>query len=377
MIVLMVLGLLLGVGGGAAQASSSQGALPTQAVWVDGDFGIDDSFALAYVLRTRQLRLLGVSTVFGNTSVENASNNALTVLDAASSTVPVVVGAAAPRVYSRSRVGAFVHGPDGLWFNQQPHNLAVLNHDAPAAIAQAVQANPQGIVLALGPLTNIAAALERFPQVMAGAHVVAIAGTNTTTGNRTRVAETNVFNDPQALAVVLAARIDLTMVSRDTFDTIQVNPATFAAQLAQSDDPLAQLLSRILPAYAYALTQGSGAKVALPDVAAALFVRYRSATTTSSALAIVVSEPALVRGLLVVATNPNDKLSMIADDNELSALSDQLFTNPNFNLHAAMGAILARQPDNSAVVLSVPSRSWGGKLVRTFVPNATMDDDNV
>src|SRR6476661_5953548 len=124
---------------GAAAAEQRPRA---QAYFVDTDIGVDDAVAIAWLLRDPSANVLGFTTVAGNTSVENATQNLLTLLDVAGRRAPVTIGAAEPRVYPHSHVGKFVHGPTGLWFSQVPHDLSDIPHNAPAAIAAAARANP-------------------------------------------------------------------------------------------------------------------------------------------------------------------------------------------------------------------------------------------
>src|SRR5258705_1327665 len=84
---------------------------------IDADTGVDDAAAIAYLLtRSDLVNILGITAVAGNTSVDNAANNALILLDTAQRTdIPVVVGAAGPLVLAPSQQGLFVHGLDGFW----------------------------------------------------------------------------------------------------------------------------------------------------------------------------------------------------------------------------------------------------------------------
>ena len=113
MVLLVSVFALIAVSWAPAVAAPQQPRVP---IIVDADIGVDDAAALAYLLSSSKANILGITTVAGNTSVENAANNALILLDTAQRTaIPVVVGAAAPLVVSASHQGVFVHGPDGLW----------------------------------------------------------------------------------------------------------------------------------------------------------------------------------------------------------------------------------------------------------------------
>jgi inosine-uridine nucleoside N-ribohydrolase len=95
--------------------------------------------------------------------------------------------------------------------------------------------------------------------------------------------------------------------------------------------------------------------VALFDPTAAVIVLHPEYITDQQSGLLVIDPAASfpTRGQTVVALSMQEKLSTIADDAELSALADQVMTDPNFDLYAALAAILMRQPDNAQVVMKV------------------------
>jgi hypothetical protein len=78
----------------------------------------------------------------------------------------------------------------------------------------------------------------------------------------------------------------------------------------------------------------------------------------------VATDAGLTRGQTVMATDANTKVLMIADDAELSALADRVFSDPNFDINAALAQILMRRPDNAKVVLTVKGREMARVLER-------------
>ena len=352
LILLLILGSLL------AGAFSADAALrrPTIKVFVDTDIGVDDATAIAWLLNERSVNLVGFTTVAGNTTVENSTKNILTLLDVAHRNVPVTMGAAAPLVFPHSHLGAFVHGPSGLWFSQVPHDLTGIPHDAPAAIAAAARANPGMTLIALGPLTNIAQAVQRFPADLVGVHIIVLGGSRGP-GNRTPVAEFNAFGDPQAFDMLVDSAVernlDVTIVTQDAFEQVKVDSVRFPQKLAQQGGAMGQFLASVLTPYFQASTQGAGGQAAVPDAAAVIYALQPELGTSTSSLVDVSTDAGLTRGQTVIGTDANGKISMIADDAELSALADQVFSDPNFDINAAFGAILARRPDNAKVILDV------------------------
>lgn len=340
----------------AAARQSDTGARAALKVFVDTDTGVDDAVAVAYLLKSRGADVLGFTTVSGNTTGEHAANNLLTLLDVMQVQEPVTVGASGPLQLPASRTGAFVHGPTGLWFAATPHDTAALPHDAPAAIAAAAREHPGMTLLALGPLTNVAQAVQRFPAELRGVKVVALAGTRGP-GNSTPVAEFNAFFDPHALDVVLDSGLDVTLVTLDAFDDVTFDSAEFPAKLAAEGGALGQFLAGPLSMYMMAGTQGAGGPAAIPDVAAVAYVLQPALGTATAGLVDVATDSGLTRGQTVMGLTAAQKLTMIASDEELSALADRMFSDPTFDLNQAMGAILMRRPDNARVVLEVRGRA--------------------
>jgi inosine-uridine nucleoside N-ribohydrolase len=357
LIIIVLFSLVIGVFSASAAPNT-----PTVKVFVDTDIGVDDAAAIAWLLNDRSANVLGFTTVAGNTTVKNATQNLLTLLDVAQRPLPVTMGAAKPLVYPHSHLGAFVHGPSGLWFSQVAHNLADIPRDAPAAIAAAARANPGMTLIALGPLTNIAHAVQNFPADMASVHLIVLAGARGP-GNRTPVAEFNAFGDPQALDIVLESKLDVTLVTEDAFEQVKVDSAEFTQKLTQDGGALGQFLAGVLTPYFTASSAGAGGAVAVPDAAAVIYALRPELGTAASSLVDVATDAELTRGQTVIASDPNSKIGMIADDVELSALADRIF-EPGFDINAAIFEILSRRPDNAQVVADVKGPAMARALER-------------
>lgn len=332
---------------------------PTGPLFIDTDIGVDDAVAIAWLFEQPRAEIVGFTTVFGNTSVDNATRNLLTLFGAAGEQYPVTVGAADPLSLPRTRTGALVHGPDGLWFAQQPADITGLPTDAPAALAAAARAHPDLTIVALGPLTNVARAVAAYPADMAGVRLVALGGAQRG-GNRTPVAEFNIYADPDALAAVLASDMQVELLTLDAFSQVTVGAERFVGRLARRGDALGGLLAQTFGAYVQAqqISNSSG-RSAIPDAAAVVYALYPDLGSAQSALVKVVTDDGLARGQTLIATDVAARLPVIADDAELSSLADQAFT-PGFDLNAAIGGILVRDPDNTQVVLDVRE----GSIVR-------------
>ena len=177
-------------------------------LFVDVDTGIDDAFALLYACAEPHARLVGVSTVVGNVSLASATRNTRAVLALAGrGDVAVAPGAAVPLAPEQNDARA-VHGATGLGYATlpEPAEPAHAVHAVDALIAAARGHAGRLILVATGPLTNVALAVMREPElprlvkrfvIMGGAYCVH--------GNVTPSAEFNIWHDPEAARIVFRA----------------------------------------------------------------------------------------------------------------------------------------------------------------------------
>jgi purine nucleosidase len=175
---------------------------------LDVDTGIDDAFGLLYALAAPQARLVGVAAVAGNVSLEKAARNTRAVLALAGrSDVPVWSGAAAPLMGSVADASD-IHGASGLGeaVLPDPGQASETPHAVDAILAASRQHEGQLILVATGPLTNIALALARDPALPRRlARFVAMGGAFKESGNVTASAEFNIWHDPEAARIVCRA----------------------------------------------------------------------------------------------------------------------------------------------------------------------------
>ena len=188
--------------------------MPTPIV-IDCDPGHDDAIALLLALASPELELLGVTTTYGNQTVEKTTANALRVLELVGRTdVPVAQGAAEP--LSRPLVvAAHVHGDSGLDGPAlPPPSTEPAQPPAVDWLAQTIGASEAPVTLVpTGPLTNIARYLETHGS--AGIEGIVLMGGAIAEGNMTPAAEFNVWADPEAAQIVFDAALDVTMIGLD------------------------------------------------------------------------------------------------------------------------------------------------------------------
>ena len=188
--------------------------MPTPIV-IDCDPGHDDAIALLLALASPEVELLGVTTTFGNQTIEKTTANALRVLELAGRTdVPVARGAAQPLARPLA-VAAHVHGDSGLDGPAlPPPSIAPVDLPAVEWLAAAVASSPQPVTLVpTGPLTNVARYLEEHGP--AGIERIVLMGGAIAEGNMTPAAEFNIWADPEAAQFVFGAGLDVTMIGLD------------------------------------------------------------------------------------------------------------------------------------------------------------------
>lgn len=177
-------------------------------VWLDCDPGHDDAFALLTACHLQFFKLLGVSTVHGNASLENTTRNALSLLTAFKRVdVDVFPGASKP-LKKALTVAEDIHGIsglDGTTLFPKPLNAARAKESAVRAIRDAINEFSDEIaIVATGTLTNIANLIVQYPEVLPKIRQLSIMGGGFDLGNRSPYAEFNIWCDPEAAEIVFS-----------------------------------------------------------------------------------------------------------------------------------------------------------------------------
>ncbi len=184
-----------------------------QRVHIDTDPGLDDLLALALVLASPELALEGITTVAGNASLEAVTENTRRFLALVGLEIPL--GRGAPGPLSLERVHAeHIHGANGRGGVALPEPAPLEVGDAQAVLRHSLRERGVDCLVALGPLTNVAALLRSEPELFEKVEIVWMGGT-LDRGNATPVAEFNAYADPEAVAVVLASGVSLRMIGLD------------------------------------------------------------------------------------------------------------------------------------------------------------------
>jgi purine nucleosidase len=180
---------------------------------IDTDTASDDAVAILMALRWPDVQVEAITVVAGNVPLAQAVTNALYTTELCGAAVPVYPGADKPLIREYEHAQAF-HGNDGMG-NQHypaPQRAPETQHGVDALI-DTVRANPGITVVALGPLTNLALAVIKAPDIVT--HVgrcVVMGGNACTVGNVTPAAEYNLWVDPEAARIVFHSGLPIEMV---------------------------------------------------------------------------------------------------------------------------------------------------------------------
>lgn len=218
-------------------------------VIIDTDPGTDDVLALMMALNSPDLAVEGITTVGGNATLSETTENALRLmeyLEGPRSAMPIAVGADRPAkgLYSHAY---HVHGSDGLGISLPVSTLKPHTMSAVEFLRDRVSASPGELtIIAIGPLTNVAAALEGRPDIAdAVPEIIVMGGAVGVPGNITPHAEFNIHEDPWAANAVFESGVPVTLVGLDvthqTFMHRRDGPQWFEGTSKQ-----AQLGNRIL-----------------------------------------------------------------------------------------------------------------------------------
>ncbi|THF84171.1 nucleoside hydrolase [Cohnella fermenti] len=186
---------------------------------LDVDTGVDDALAIAYAVRSPEIELLGLTTTFGNITVEEATRNSLVVLEKLGrSDVPVHEGSTRPLVRTKEAYPRHIHGEHGLGsatFSAPAKSKSPLG--AVDFIIETVHSRKNEVTLVcVGPLTNLAHVVRRDPEIarLVG-RVVIMGGAARRPGNVSEYAEANIFSDPEAADIVFRSGLPITLVGLD------------------------------------------------------------------------------------------------------------------------------------------------------------------
>lgn len=214
---------------------------------LDVDTGFDDALAILLSLRSPGVRVLGITCVAGNHALGQVLHNTLRILDLAEApAIPVALGMDRPLIEAR-REPSLLHGRDGMGDTGLPPSARgpVAEHAVEFLRRTVEAAAVPPTLVALAPLTNIAAFIRLYPALarrLAG--ITVMGGTWATHGNTSPLAEFNLRQDPEAAAIVLESGLPIRLYPLDPFRQLALGAAEIAA-LAADARPIPQTVVRI------------------------------------------------------------------------------------------------------------------------------------
>ena len=218
---------------------------------IDTDPGVDDAIAILMAMAASEVEILGLTTVGGNVPLARATRNALSLLQAAGrSDIPVAKGASRP-LRGKFAYAPHFHGPGGLSQRlPDPANGPVEDGAVKFLYDQLTGERGEAVLVALGPLTNLAMLLRDCPIALEQAkQIVVMGGAVNTPGNVTPEAEFNFYCDPVAADIVLSSRLPITMVDLEACRQVKISREQ--ALGLKSATPLGRLMLDMLQGWFY------------------------------------------------------------------------------------------------------------------------------
>ena len=273
----------------------------TKKVILDVDPGIDDAMALCMALFDPKLEVVAVTATGGNVPPQLATRNVQAIIEQLDPPRLPRLGAACEPDYGLPVDGRHLHGIDGLGGVNLPVAELRTRHPADKIICDEVRAAPEEItIVALGPLTNIATAFQRDPELpsLVG-EVVMMGGTVQSAGNISPTAEFNMYCDPEAARYVFRSHCTKTLIPLDVTNQIVLTFDLFN-QLPDETTKVGSFLRRILPPAFRAYRQEFGLEgIHVHDSVCLMAVTHPDLFTTKEMAGDVETVGDLTRGTTV------------------------------------------------------------------------------
>jgi inosine-uridine nucleoside N-ribohydrolase len=271
------------------------------------DPGIDGAFAITLALFDPEIDVLGLAAVAGNVSTEQATRNVQTVVEQLDPPRLPRFGTAPPVAYDGD--GTRLHGPGGLGGVQFP--CAQLHHklSSDKLVADLVRQHPKEVtVVAMGPLTALARAFDRDPELPAlMRRLVCLGGTWHEPGNASAVAEFHFSCDPQAARQVMRCGAPTLLIPLDVTRKLVFSPSDLL-QLPNPESRASRFLREIVPFGIGATSNLYGVEgLYLSDVLGVAAVALPGAISSRPMAVDVETRGELTRGMSVVDARPGPK----------------------------------------------------------------------
>lgn len=183
---------------------------------IDTDPGVDDAITILMAFQLTDVEVIGLTTIFGNVTTKDATQNALHLCEVAGfPDIPVAEGIPEPLKRGPPFIADFIHGSDGLGntFPPYPKNKKIDKNACEFLVDKVSEYPGEVTILALGPLTNIALAVKKDRLFASKVKkIVILGGSFFASGNINPAAEANVYGDPEAADIVFTCGAEIVVI---------------------------------------------------------------------------------------------------------------------------------------------------------------------
>ncbi|AOW74878.1 ribonucleoside hydrolase [Pediococcus acidilactici] len=271
-------------------------------IWIDCDPGHDDALAILVALANpEQLQVLGVSTIGGNSPLENVTNNAKNLLNLLGAQVPLIKGQAGQLV-KELQSAPEAHGETGMAGLEFPDNdYPILEVNLLQYMFETIMANPEKVdIVAIGPLTNIALLLKAYPEVKTRINQICLMGGGIDHGNYSPAAEFNFYVDPEAAQIVLNAGVKVVMAGLDVTEKSYVTREEI--DTLQTKGPISRKIYQLLDFYNVSGRQFGFKDSPLHDLCTVVYLLDPTTFTGEIQSVSVATEEGVARGMSIADT---------------------------------------------------------------------------
>lgn len=288
-------------------------------VVIIADPGIDAAFAISLALLDPDLDLVGVGASAGNVDAEQATKNVQIVVEQVDPARWPRLGAAPAVEYEVD--GSRLHGADGLGGTAFPCANLHRPHPSDKLVIDLVRQYPKEVtVIVMGPLTVLASAIDRDPELpLMVQRLICVGGSYREPGNASAASEFHVFCDPLSARQVLRSGAPLTLLPLDVTRKLLFSPSDLY-NLPAAESRTCQFLSKVIPFAIGATSNMYGIEgFHLKDVLGVIALALPSAVTTRPMVVDVETRGELTRGMTVFdqrhgsRTHPNVDLAVDVD----------------------------------------------------------------
>ena len=267
---------------------------------IDCDPGVDDCLALIIASKIKEINIVGICTVSGNLSIDITTKNALDVVSLIKKEYKVYQGSVKPLIrealYAKQQ-----HGSNGLMgevlqtSDQKTEKISA--SDFIYQKAKELKGNVE--ILAIGPLTNIAQTIIRYPEIESLIKCITIMGGSILSGNVTNNAEFNIYCDPHAAKIVFNSSIRKNLVPLDVTHKAYINDEEII-ELSLIDSKTVQLCCRLMKhTKMWSIKHGLNSAV-LHDVTALIYAYKPELYTTNEAWVTIETQSELTMGKTII-----------------------------------------------------------------------------